>query len=738
MNKFNISIVIVFMFFAGIASAQKELKYKEVYEFVNQPDTILCYEMMKAFQKQDPYHANSYYQLGLISYAWSKKYDPLTQPFDVRYFIYHTKVYFNLAKTYIDDKEIRKNREYYQGISVPEGEKLSMEQVITEIEKRLKDNSEYSENFELIYRNYTKSVEFYNKAVKLFLEINTNNTKQKELLLTVTNDLKNKISDLETSFDSAVYYLDAFVENIHNYPIKNYKQEYTIRPIETYRLEGLTYSNFLNNDISLWNFKQWAQKFNNILNTDISDIRNKIDSTYTGMESINARLKTEAPFSDSLAEINIDPKVLFKIGKYDYNSIIINFFNAIQAKSNFLRYYKKTFNNPADSTEIELKKKAFYYNKLLENKLQTDKLYENTKANITPEGLEKYRKFIDDNFSGNAGFEQKLTNELNDNNSILNESFDNYKQFIVRAETQNYTDTVLKYGKYQIALYKNNKKKELDIDETYTEAIALGAKNEKYVSGKVNVSGNEKAFVCLVNKNSIKWFKTFEHRDSDKNTGILVEDAPRGCFLILSSIEASNTINTLIRLDHNGHSVSEYKLLENKVPRYIKFDEINETILLAFYGNKRKSQEPLMSELQIALYNTETKITPAWAQTAKLEVRGAFVDIAKINENLYVFVNFHEYKNINSQSMFVPDSNSPEDMNAMLIMINSEGSIVKMLPYLSGSHYFMLKAVKIDNNLINLVGLKGSSGKALKMKEKQKGELHYMLIDNEGNLKFSN
>ena len=68
------------------------------------------YSLLLVYQKQDPYFANTYFQLGLISKYWSKDYDALTNLRDVEFFIYNTGLYFGLASSKIDAKEIRKQQ----------------------------------------------------------------------------------------------------------------------------------------------------------------------------------------------------------------------------------------------------------------------------------------------------------------------------------------------------------------------------------------------------------------------------------------------------------------------------------------------------------------------------------------------------------------------------------------------------------------------------------------------------
>jgi len=366
MNKFNkYFILFVIILISNTIYSQNVLKYKDIYPYVLDKDTILAYEMLKEFQEQDPFHANVYYQLGLISQYWTQKYDALTQPKDVNYFIYHTNVYLNLSKKYLDDKEAKKNGKYYQGIKPIDRDKLSLKDITSEIDKRLKKNSNTKSNIDAIQNNYSKSVGLYNKCVELFLDINKNNSNYKELLLTIKTPLLNKINKLGNLYDSTIISLSKFEKNIQEFPIKSYKQNHKIKPIKTYRLEGLTYSSFLKEEIKLWNFREWVDGFNNTLNGDIKEIRHKIDSTEKVLITGINKYEKSYDFSETLKQNKVKPQILFKIGKYDYNSVIVDLFNYQEATLNFLEYAQSSKNNTKSNNKLSIKKRARYYNDII-------------------------------------------------------------------------------------------------------------------------------------------------------------------------------------------------------------------------------------------------------------------------------------------------------------------------------------------------------------------------------------
>jgi len=735
MNK-SIKYLVLFaiILISNILYSQTELKYKDIYPYVLEKDTILAYEMLKEYQEQNPFHANTYYQLGLISQYWTKKYDALTQAKDVNYFIYHTNVYLNLSKKYIDDKEVRKNKEYYQGIKPSDGKKISFQDVVLEIDRRIKINSKANINITSIQNDYLKSVENYNKCVELFLDINKNNSNYKELLLTVNDNLLNKISKLGSLYDSTITNLNKFEKGIRIFPIKSYKQTHKINSIETYRLEGLTYSSFLKQEIKIWNFKQWVSMFNKTLNTDIKAIRHKIDSTERVLISAIKKYENNYDFTQTIKQTKVKPQILFKIGKYDYNSVIIDLFNYQEASLNFLEYAQSNKNNIKNNKEVSIKKRARYYSNLINKKTYADSLKKIVKSKINKRSTDKYNVFIKENFTNETGLKKYIIKQNINNQTSLKKYLDNLKFFMYSDLEKNQNDTVIKYNKYNIPLKIGAKELSKNIK---TKSLSSDKNGNLYIAGSVVSSNYEKSFVALINNNKIKWFKTFTNKtNSDKNT-IIVKANEDGCFAVFSSVANKVVSNKIIRLDKKGSKKIEKYLDQNSVVRYLNYDDINNKILLAFYGSNIEKNSSYSSELELIRYNIKAKtIEEDWTQSVKINFMGNFVNIVKINQNYYLFANYNEYTNLEDKIIKVKAKTSITQNNTLMLTVNETGKIKSIKNFSSADYYYLTKVVKINNNLINLMGIYGNTDKVKEDIEKKQGIFYYMLIDNKGKVVY--
>ena len=181
-------LLIVFLGNISNVYAQDILKYKDVFEVITTQGDDKAYPLLKLHQQQDPYHVNTYYQLGVICQKWAKKYDPLTEYDNVKYFVYHANLYLTMASKYLDDKEARKNRDYYHLVELPEGQKkIELVDVQKDINDRIADVEFFNKNISIIRKNYYSAVNSYNLCLEYFLELNKNNSKLKDIYL-IAND----------------------------------------------------------------------------------------------------------------------------------------------------------------------------------------------------------------------------------------------------------------------------------------------------------------------------------------------------------------------------------------------------------------------------------------------------------------------------------------------------------------------------------------------------------------------
>ena len=124
MFKLRLLLVLIVLFLLDSSICilgQDDLKYKDIFNALQTAKKEEIYPLLKAYQIKDPHFANTYYQLGLINEDWAREYDPLTEHEQVDFFIYNTGLFFGLANHLLDEKQARRNSQFFNKVKPAPG-----------------------------------------------------------------------------------------------------------------------------------------------------------------------------------------------------------------------------------------------------------------------------------------------------------------------------------------------------------------------------------------------------------------------------------------------------------------------------------------------------------------------------------------------------------------------------------------------------------------------------------------
>jgi hypothetical protein len=713
--------------------SQRNLKYKDVYKAITEKEKEEVYSLLLVYQKQDPFFANTYFQLGLIAQHWSKDYDALTNLKDVEFFIYNTGLYFGLANAKIDAKEIRKNDKYYLNVDRFKNlEKLEVEEVKTFIDEQIAANNEYKKNVYIVTNLFNSSIRHYNRCINIFIDINRKNNKIKDIYMTAGQEFAKQLNELENSFDSTIYYLQNYQTAIKNYPIKEYNQKYKLLPIETYRLHGLTGSDFLQDEIPIWNYGAWVKDVKKVINSDINQIRKDISTADDLLnKNTNFLLETDE-FKEDFGLKGMDARLKYKIGKFDHKSILLHLFNYKESKLDFLTQTKKPINNPNDTLNNYLvTQKARFYENLINKKLACDSLNKNIVSNINAYDLNKYNDFFTNKYGGEAGLKNYSNNESELLNKQLEKSLNSYKYFLVSDKKSN--NDSIEYKTTQIHLKKSIPDFESAQEDRYYTVDYVKSGRDYYITGYTLVKGKAQAFLArTIRLNNIKWLKIISTKGN--STGTNIREKGLGCELLVNEFNGSEFANELYVFDDLGKQKDKNGINLKGYPRYFSYDDINQEYLIILKGNKPKSIDCLADQLTFAKVGSN-KNELIWQTT--LNIKGQFVDIIKLNQEYYLFSNFTEYST-DSTKLASKAGLNPLSTNLLINVIDENGVAIKEKTILNNNAFFAIDAIKLSNKAINIVGLKSDLIDLSNAEESREKEFLYLLLNSNGEVYFDN
>ncbi len=708
-----LTIVIGLLIISGV-QAQKTLKYKRVYEVVKEGNREKSYSLLLAYQKQDPEFANSYFQLALIAEYWAKDYDPLTDPRLVRFFAYNTRLYYGLANLRLQ-KESKSNREYYENGNIPvSGKKLSMEEIIAFVDKKSKEMVEYEKNINEITSYFEKTVEYYNFCVKEFKDINAKYAKVKNIYLSEEAELQAKLTAIQNSFDSSLVYFNKYRKTLDRFPIKNYNQHYKLRPIITYRLDGLTQSNFLKNDISLWDYGAWVKNVKDTQNGDIKQNRNQINRINTDLDNKIKSLKKEI-YSDDLSPYVLDEKFIYKIEKYDPQSLLAALFKYKESETKFLVDFRKEINAKKQDEPVSLKKHSFYILDLIAEKQHADSLIAVATGRISPINIRKYKNFYLAEYNGMTGLKKYLKNQTKFLNNYTDIAYErcrkNLFMNLIPTMPKNFT---LDYKGKTIT-----SKKQLN---SYFAQNIIQDKTAYWLSGSESKENGTQDFIARTNPDStIQFLKSLSKKPK---SNVVFTDIYEDIALSCVQISDDNPQIQIYKTDNKGISKSIIKINSPLHPVYFSYDGLNDEISLILGTSSRYENS---NRFEVYRFSSDAKELPA---PTVLNIQGNIFDALKTDDNLIIFANFRTYTDDKGKT-----HTADNQRNILINTITSNGDLIQK-DIKANLSLVGLKAVKLSSNNIIICGSKSehiSNLKALADKP-----LFFMQTDKKNQIIYKN
>ena len=686
-------------FFSFLALAQK-VKYKDVFQMIATGQKEAAYPYLKILLKSDSSLPSANLQTALILYEKAKSFDVLKNNEAALQFCDSAALYLARAKRLINEKEIRKNDEYYLTYknlpTITENRDSIFKRVQNDIESKSKDIIYYRGNIKRIYIYFSKSVENYNGALQIYRSINNKYITAKEMCLLSDDRLMEDLKKVTKTFDSSVAYINAYRKAIKEFPVQGYNQNYTIATIETYRIDGLTQTDFLSSAIVLWNYSEWSKAMTNQINTDIKKIRDQLFFYDQRYNKIVDKAQAASISQDTVMATKPDLKLYRLINKYDYNSLAIRILDYKQGKIDFLGNSMSKLNTIENTHIGNIEAKAAHMFNLTKKINVCDTLIEKLKmANISKNAL-KYANYISKSFADTVGLKTYIANEKLFVNHNKKESFLQY-QLLMYGQLQKHNDTTLykPFGNYQIPLFQSFDNSKSNVRTTFTKEDRKG---NIFLSGSI-VNGG--AFVAKINGfKQVEWLKIIAPKVAGATEfATAIEPIDEGCAVIVNSKTGSAIRNTLVKFDKNGLEVSSKPLNGNAIARHIIYDEINDGFLVVYKGNN--PYDYLEADEPVNITYFDAAGISKWSQTFNLY--GTVAELSKIYEGYLLICNYVNFST-GANKLQSQAGKILAKTNILMLKINPSGEVKSSETITSSTPVYAIGSVKISSSNINILG----------------------------------
>ena len=309
--------VIACAFCSSVAFAQSTERYSD---FVERVASLPAYEQMYqllAYQRSHPEQAAVYYRLGEVAYSMLPDKDPLHNYEERAELLYKARLFYGNGLHFMGGRLPR--GESFANIT-PAGKKIEFEDVDAYIRARLDTVKLWRTETDTIHNRFYRMVDRYETCRQLFLQFMEKYPSEKLAHLCLTKDDYDNLENLGKLTKQFEQDKRLFTEALAASPIKHYNPQFRSVEIAVYRLDGVTSTDFLANDVPLWDYASWSQAFLEVQRKNYESMMRNIVQEYTMIDSNVDRFRQRQT-------VQLKPDYLLPnlIERYDYQSPIATF-----------------------------------------------------------------------------------------------------------------------------------------------------------------------------------------------------------------------------------------------------------------------------------------------------------------------------------------------------------------------------------------------------------------------------
>lgn len=259
---------------------QAQEKYSVVLERSRQLSPYEAVYLLMDYQYWHPDYAGIYYQLGNLTYGLLPTRDPLHHYQELSTLLYQSRLFYGNCLHFAKDQKLPG----WQYPELADGQKkIEYETLRAFVSPRLEDVKRQKIACDSIHRSFVRMSERYNRCQALFSAFLTHYTREKTAHLLLQQPERDQLTALALAADSLEADIAAYRNALALKPVEGYDPVFRKEPVVLYRLDGLTHTDFLQNDIALWDYSEWVSRF-------LAEQRDVYERLYADLEAEYSQL----------------------------------------------------------------------------------------------------------------------------------------------------------------------------------------------------------------------------------------------------------------------------------------------------------------------------------------------------------------------------------------------------------------------------------------------------------------
>lgn len=272
---------------------------------------------MLAYQRYHPEHAPIYYRMGEVVYTLLPTKDALHNYDERAELLYKARLFYGNCLHFLGGRMPR--GESFPTIT-PEGKRVEYADVDAYLRARLDTVSRWRAETDTLHDRFYRMVDCYESCRQLFLAFMEKYPSEKLAHLCFTDEDRMSLLRLDTLTRQLEQDKQLFMEALGISPVPYYAPKFRQVDILVYRLDGVTSSDFLANDIPMWNYAGWTRSFLDVQQHTYQTFMRSLVQEHTMLNAGMERFR-----QGQIVQIEADPLMANKVERFDYHSPMSTF-----------------------------------------------------------------------------------------------------------------------------------------------------------------------------------------------------------------------------------------------------------------------------------------------------------------------------------------------------------------------------------------------------------------------------
>lgn len=294
----RITTVFVLFFFTAVGVWGQKVKYKDLFVLLNASQFETAEPHLKRYLKENNDNPNAFYYMGVTYQEKAIKNDPLVQTEALLTNIDSALYFFDLAYKGIDERELKKNDEYYESFSrrdIRTGKfTVKLSDIQLQLEDRVKGLKERSNRIKSMKKNFLSSERTYLKVQEQYKAIADKFDGEKEFWLSSDESVMDQLKNLATQFDSVQHYFTQYKNVSQLLGKTGHNQILDLQEIREMKRDGASKADFMQDALKIWDYKSWAIRSMDIITKEIVPSRSRLVSYDIAINKLRDKQKADS------------------------------------------------------------------------------------------------------------------------------------------------------------------------------------------------------------------------------------------------------------------------------------------------------------------------------------------------------------------------------------------------------------------------------------------------------------